>query len=431
MSDYDKNQDLYTESDTFNDIRNRSVDDFLEDKLESTRFKPGYTKSSVKEYINRLLREVEYQKENFEERLEEILEEKDFIQNERNLLQQQLKESIESTKKLNSDDYISETLGKLKALEGKFDEEVKIKEELQKDNDNYKNQIEEFENILKEYETKLDELENKSQKEENVPLINSKDLEEKDSEIRELCLQIDTLKGLNEELTSDFNKLSKEKEKLEGIHKEDYIVLQRENKKLRKNLDEYNNKQFNNSQNENLKNQLEIENQELKARIKLLKDSLKEIDVLRKHNKLLDDELIKLSHMVTELSENDKKSKIELVSMQSKLETTNNKHSYEIKELNTRISREKSKLHSIKKENKDIQQKLLYAIEYTNELYDKYLYMNSLNEILHKQLEVQRFKNRKAIGLDMPPLSLEAIKNIKTEENNYPELYDENHTDNE
>lgn len=86
--------------DALKEIRDRSSDDFLESKLESVFLNQGYTKSSVNEYVAHLLRELDYQKESFEIQMREVLEEKEKILNERNLLAKQLEDALNANAQL-------------------------------------------------------------------------------------------------------------------------------------------------------------------------------------------------------------------------------------------------------------------------------------------------------------------------------------------
>ena len=88
----------FVDVESLEDIRNKSGSDDLEGSLKTVWLQKGYSKGSVKEYVEHLFTEMRHQRDSFAVQLKELLEEKERVQREKDLLSRQLEESVKENK---------------------------------------------------------------------------------------------------------------------------------------------------------------------------------------------------------------------------------------------------------------------------------------------------------------------------------------------
>ena len=88
----------FADVESLEDIRNKSGSDDLEGSLKTVWLQKGYSKGSVKEYVEHLFTEMRHQRDSFAVQLKELLEEKERVQREKDLLSRQLEESVKENK---------------------------------------------------------------------------------------------------------------------------------------------------------------------------------------------------------------------------------------------------------------------------------------------------------------------------------------------
>lgn len=222
----------YKYSDSINEIRARSTEEVLESKLETVWLTQGYSKSSVKEYVTHLTKELEYQKESFKAQLKEIMDEKERLLSEKNILCKQLEDSVAALKAKqtdNSKEYIKVIDSLKKQLEEKNDDSTV--EELQ-------TKLKDLNSYCETLEVELFELKNAPKSEDGESFEKSNDFEvlenenkKLNEELKELSKKFAEIKKLREQETiekdltntkviyesrsEDFNRLKKENQLLQ------------------------------------------------------------------------------------------------------------------------------------------------------------------------------------------------------------------------
>ena len=405
----DKDKEYYDKKDTFNKIRSRSVEDFLENKLSTVWLKKGYSKSSVKEYVNHLLREIDYQKENFKVRVKEVLDEKERLLNEKNLLSKQLSEAVESLDKFEkSDDKTAELNQLIEELNIKLEKVTTERNLLESDNEklNYKlssvenkssddNTIQEKDELLNLIDSLTEELEKINKEKED--LINEKELlsekllntnkeltsitneEEKTKELESIIstleaeldsfrnnsstTELSTLQQKLEEANNKIEKLTNEliEEKVKSVEAKNSVssevleklsFFERENERLNEELNSTNVK-LNSLQESNIfDNDLVVKNVQLQKNIDTLKSQLIEYDEIKNHNQMLAAEVLSLSRMTKELSNSERESKLKIINLENHLNEEKAKYYDDLKEMSNEFETEREYYNKLIKSSK-------------------------------------------------------------------------------
>lgn len=165
-----------------------------------------------------------------------------------------------------------------------------------------------------------------------------------------------------------------------------------------------------------------------------LKSQIAEYERFKIDNQMLSAEILALSRLIKDFTQRDKDNNNKIVQLNKDIDDLKEEHKLdiqsvsanfekriedlngEIQKVNNELNDEKNQRTVLLNERAELQLRLSSCLEYLNELYDKVDYLQSSNKILSKQLEEQRSKNRLLSGLDIPPISLDAIKNIKNME---------------
>lgn len=392
-------KDMYDKKDTFSKIRTRSVEDFLENKLTTVWFKKGYSKSSVKEYVNHLLKEIDYQKENFKTRVKEVIDEKERLQSEKNILSQQLNETVESLQRFEKDDSASELQSLLEDLNAELEKIKAEKITVENSNEELIRKLEDANRALNEaegndYDTshlestinalksdiervkseKMSLLEEKRMLSEKLEDANSKLVlleseEEKAKELQEMVSKLEEeirvlkasgsnsnvvtelrlkldeannhIEKLNNELLLEKAKISEErdrasKELLEKVHS-----YQEENERLTEELNATNIKLLSLQESSAYGNELIGKNIELQKNVDLLKAQLIEYDEIKNHNQMLVAEVLSLSRMTKELSAVEKESKLKIINLENHLNDEKTKYYEDLKKITTDFETER------------------------------------------------------------------------------------------
>lgn len=239
-NDVSEQVDSSEKKDTLSKIRSKSIEDFLENKLTTVYFQKGYSKSSVKEYVNHLLKEIYYQKENFKDRIKEVLDEKERLLNEKNLLVNQLTETSESLGKYEKE---GSKISDFQEIIESLNEELNaIKNENEKlklcDNDERNVKIDELSEKLAFYENenktlidKLNEINEKFYDIQDENTFNG-DLVLKNVELQKVLenlksqhVEYDKVKAHNQELAQEVLALNKMNGELSVIEKEQELKI--------------------------------------------------------------------------------------------------------------------------------------------------------------------------------------------------------------
>lgn len=396
MMNHDE-KDMYDKKDTFSKIRTRSVEDFLENKLTTVWFKKGYSKSSVKEYVNHLLKEIDYQKENFKTRVKEVIDEKERLQNEKNILSQQLNETVESLQKYEKDTSVLDLQTLVDDLNEELEKVNAEKISVENNNEELTKQLEQLNDMLNDLESKngdselantvnalksdiemvnsekaalLDEKMMLSEKLEEannkISLLESeeakaKELEEViaklEEEIRiikksgssddiiELKYKLDesnkVIERLNRELDDEREKIKRE------INNNSAELLQKinhykeENERLTEELNTTNIKLTSLQESSSYGNELVGKNIELQKNVDWLKSQLIEYDEIKNHNQMLVAEVLSLSRMTKELSAVEKESKLKIINLENHLNDEKNKYYEDLKKMTTEFEAER------------------------------------------------------------------------------------------
>lgn len=371
-------ENINKDNQALNEIRNRSIEEYLDSKLENAWMTKGYSKSSVKEYVNHLLKEIDYQKDSFKVQIKEILDEKERLINEKNLVSKQLEDSVQSLKELeNENSKIEGLYATISNLNSELDSLRNIDNSVE---------IEELNNQLNEYREYIDKLEkNNSESAVNDEVYN------------ELLDKIEVLNNENLRLNSELERLSNVEIKTSDVfvdnNDENFI---KEYESLKSQIAEY--------------ERFKIDNQMLSAEILALSRLIKDFTQRDKDN---NNKIVQLNKDIDDLKE---EHKLDIQSVSANFEKRIEDLNGEIQKVNNELNDEKNQRTVLLNERAELQLRLSSCLEYLNELYDKVDYLQSSNKILSKQLEEQRSKNRLLSGLDIPPISLDAIENIKNME---------------
>lgn len=371
-------ENINKDNQALNEIRNRSIEEYLDSKLENAWMTKGYSKSSVKEYVNHLLKEIDYQKDSFKVQIKEILDEKERLINEKNLVSKQLEDSVQSLKELeNENSKIEGLYATINNLNSELDSLRNIDNSVE---------IEELNNQLNEYREYIDKLEkNNSESAVNDEVYN------------ELLDKIEVLNNENLRLNSELERLSNVEIKTSDVfvdnNDENFIE---EYESLKSQIAEY--------------ERFKIDNQMLSAEILALSRLIKDFTQRDKDN---NNKIVQLNKDIDDLKE---EHKLDIQSVSANFEKRIEDLNGEIQKVNNELNDEKNQRTVLLNERAELQLRLSSCLEYLNELYDKVDYLQSSNKILSKQLEEQRSKNRLLSGLDIPPISLDAIENIKNME---------------
>lgn len=371
-------ENINKDNQALNEIRNRSIEEYLDSKLENAWMTKGYSKSSVKEYVNHLLKEIDYQKDSFKVQIKEILDEKERLINEKNLVSKQLEDSVQSLKELeNENSKIEGLYATINNLNSELDSLRNIDNSVE---------IEELNNQLNEYREYIDKLEkNNSESAVNDEVYN------------ELLDKIEVLNNENLRLNSELERLSNVEIKTSDVFvdnsDENFI---KEYESLKSQIAEY--------------ERFKIDNQMLSAEILALSRLIKDFTQRDKDN---NNKIVQLNKDIDDLKE---EHKLDIQSVSANFEKRIEDLNGEIQKVNNELNDEKNQRTVLLNERSELQLRLSSCLEYLNELYDKVDYLQSSNKILSKQLEEQRSKNRLLSGLDIPPISLDAIENIKNME---------------
>lgn len=371
-------ENINKDNQALNEIRNRSIEEYLDSKLENAWMTKGYSKSSVKEYVNHLLKEIDYQKDSFKVQIKEILDEKERLINEKNLVSKQLEDSVQSLKELeNENSKIEGLYATINNLNSELDSLRNIDNSVE---------IEELNNQLNEYREYIDKLE----KNNSESVVN-------DEVYNELLDKIEVLNNENLRLNSELERLSNVEIKTSDVfvdnNDENFI---KEYESLKSQIAEY--------------ERFKIDNQMLSAEILALSRLIKDFTQRDKDN---NNKIVQLNKDIDDLKE---EHKLDIQSVSANFEKRIEDLNGEIQKVNNELNDEKNQRTVLLNERAELQLRLSSCLEYLNELYDKVDYLQSSNKILSKQLEEQRSKNRLLSGLDIPPISLDAIKNIKNME---------------
>ena len=371
-------ENINKDNQALNEIRNRSIEEYLDSKLENAWMTKGYSKSSVKEYVNHLLKEIDYQKDSFKVQIKEILDEKERLINEKNLVSKQLEDSVQSLKESeNENSKIEGLYATINNLNSELDSLRNIDNSVE---------IEELNNQLNEYREYIDKLE----KNNSESVVN-------DEVYNELLDKIEVLNNENLRLNSELERLSNVEIKTSDVfvdnNDENFI---KEYESLKSQIAEY--------------ERFKIDNQMLSAEILALSRLIKDFTQRDKDN---NNKIVQLNKDIDDLKE---EHKLDIQSVSANFEKRIEDLNGEIQKVNNELNDEKNQRTVLLNERAELQLRLSSCLEYLNELYDKVDYLQSSNKILSKQLEEQRSKNRLLSGLDIPPISLDAIKNIKNME---------------
>lgn len=314
---------------TFNEIRNRSGEEQLENKLKTVWLTEGYSKNSVKEYFDNLQKELDYQKGSFEIQLKSIIDEKERLLSEKKILSKQLEDAVANLANSSNEDKIKE-----------YEDRIIHLEEVIEGN---KNSLDEYSGIINDLR----------------------------SQIMEANSEIDNLRNNGSYVAEDEN--------LQLI--EELKQLKAENEDLKERLLS--------SNNESKDNHLDVIKMQADNNLKLLED-----------NQKLTSHVSSLSDMMQELIKREKEHNQQMQEISVMYDEEMAKYENIIDEYKAGCESMKENLDLLNEENTELRNKLIASKDYISEKNDKIEYLESANNILMKQLEEQREKNRKISGID-------------------------------
>ena len=332
------------DSDSISEIRSRSYEDDLDSKLEEVWLVKAYSKTSVKEYVTHLLKELDYQKDSFKLQLKDLMDEKDRLISEKNVLAKQLEDTINKKGDI-SNFNVNELITKIETLEKSLQIEKDKNNELVLNSSNEEvvsTLIEEKEMLMQQLElitNELNDFKNNAEKQETT-------------------IDVEALNIENEKLIDEFESVYNENSELNAklsVLEQDKTDLISEIKKISTEYDE----------------------------LKKIISQTEDVTAIKEENTMLQTELLSLSRAIQNLS----------------VKTSNQTN--KINELSVELENERVKNSEVINERAQLQIRLTAYLEHISEFKDKIEYLQASNTVLLKQLEEQRQKNRVLTGMDL------------------------------
>ena len=452
----------FADVESLEDIRNKSGSDDLEGSLKTVWLQKGYSKGSVKEYVEHLFTEMRHQRDSFAVQLKELLEEKERVQREKDLLSRQLEESVKENKEagknadakllaaiaqLENDLAVAKTENHSADLEqlnrycadlemelndfrkNNLDQEAATKKivSLQAENDVAALKLSEANRALEDIRgamaEKAEELTAVQEEKEAAVLKLSeanRALDEMNSAIAEKIVELSVVQTENESMLLKLSEAGHSMDEMNAAaaaKTEELAAVQAKNESLLLKLSEAYRIMGEMNSAEMIKNlsaaQADQENvfSPISQTNSAVGESNKTLDEVKagtdEHKELLlgSEGVQKVAHIdeYKRLKEDNLllQSEIAAISRSAQEMTLKiKKQTVTINEMSTDLQLEKSEKVKIIEERTDLQMRLVAYLEKFSELQDEIGYLISSNAVLKKQLGEQREKNRVLIGLN-------------------------------